>query len=80
MDFDAANDRFLFYAGGETGKVYAVTPNDTTTWSLSVLSTTGQPAPAPGAGINKRFRYLPTLGGFVLLPARTSNLWFLRTE
>lgn len=82
MDFDAANDRFLFYSGGETGKVYAIAPNDTTTWSISVLATTGMPtmAPSSGSGINKRFRYLPTLGGFVLMPTRTSNLWFLRTE
>jgi hypothetical protein len=82
MDYDAANDRFLFYSSAETGKVYVVTPNATTTWSMSVLATTGMPAATPGsgAGINKRFRYLPSLGGFVLLPSRTSNLFFLRTS
>ncbi|MBL8913195.1 MAG: hypothetical protein JNM17_21040 [Archangium sp.] len=82
MDFDAANDRFLFYAGEEQGKVYAITPNATTTWDISVLATTGMPAatPSSGSGINKRFRYLPTLGGFVLMPTSTSNLWFLRTS
>ena len=79
MDYDAANDRFLFYAAEETGKVYVVTPNATTTWDLSVLTTTGLPTPTPGAGVNKRFRYLPTLGGFVLLPSGGSNLFFLRT-
>jgi hypothetical protein len=45
MDYDAANDRFLFYHGGERGKVYVVTPNATNQWDLSVLSTSGMPAP-----------------------------------
>lgn len=80
MDYDATNDRFLFYSHEATGKVYVVTPNDTTTWSIGVLATNGMPSVTPGSGINKRFRYLPTLGGFVLMPSRTSNLWFLRTE
>ncbi|MBL8939913.1 MAG: hypothetical protein JNM69_35490 [Archangium sp.] len=80
MDYDAANDRFLFTHHAERGKVYVVTPNATTTWDLSVLTTTGMPTVTSGAGINKRFRYLPTLGGFVLLPSRSSNLYFLRTN
>lgn len=80
MDYDAANDRFLFTHHAERGKVYVVTPNATTTWDLSVLPTTGMPAVTSGAGINKRFRFLPTLGGFVLLPSRSSNLYFLRTN
>ena len=80
MDYDAANDRFLFYSGVETGKVYVITPNAGTVWDLSVLPVTGMPAAAVGAGINKRFRYLPTLGGFVLLTSRSSNLFFLTTS
>jgi hypothetical protein len=82
MDYDAANDRFLFYWGGETGKVYVITPNATNTWSMSVLATTGMPAATPpsGSGINKRFRFLPTLGGFVLLPRAGANLFFLPTN
>lgn len=80
MDYDAANDRFLFYSAEATGKVYVVTPNASTVWDVSVLTTAGMPTVAVGAGINKRFRYLPTLGGFVLLPSATSNLWFLPTS
>lgn len=80
MDYDAANDRFLFYSGVETGKVYVVTPNASTVWDLSVLPVTGMPTAAVQAGINKRFRYLPTLGGFVLLTAGASNLYFLTTS
>ncbi|MBL8950552.1 MAG: hypothetical protein JNK82_07225 [Myxococcaceae bacterium] len=79
MDYDAAHDRFLFTWAGETGKVYVITPNDTTTWAVSVLATTGLPTMIPGSGINKRFRYLPTLGGFVLQPRASSNLFFLPT-
>ena len=81
MDYDPDNDRFLFYHGGETGKVYVITPNSGTAWDMSVLATSGTPATAPasGAGINKRFQYLPNLKGFVMLPKAGSNLWFLRT-
>jgi len=81
MDYDAPNDRFLFYHGGEAGKVYVITPNSGTAWDMSVLATTGTPAttPASGAGINKRFQYVPNLKGFVMLPKASSNLWFLRT-
>lgn len=82
MDYDAANDRFLFYWGGERGKVYVVKPNDSTTWDISTLPVTGMPeaTPTSGSGINKRFRYFPTLGGFVLMPRRESNLYFLPTQ
>ena len=80
MDYDEANDRFLFYSGVETGKVYVITPNAGTVWDLSVLPVSGVPSAAVGAGINKRFRYLPTLGGFVLLTAASSNLFFLTTS
>lgn len=82
MDYDASNGRFLFYHGGETGKVYVITQNSGTAWDISVLTTSGSPAPAPasGAGINKRFQYFQKLGGFVLLPKAGANLWYLRTK
>lgn len=82
MDYDAPNDCYLFYHGGETGKVYSITPNSGTAWDMSVLPTTGTPATAPsnGSGINKRFQYFDRLGGFVLLPNAGANLWFLRTR
>ena len=70
------------YHGGERGNVYVITPNATNQWDLSVLATSGMPAPTPasGSGINKRFRALPTLGGFVLMPTASSNLFFLPTR
>lgn len=81
MDYDAANDHFLFYHGAETGKVYVITPNSGTAWDMSVLTTSGTPAatPASGAGINKRFQYVPRLSGFILQPRRDANLWYMRT-
>lgn len=81
LDYDPLLDKFLFYHGGETGKVYTITPNAGATWDMSVLSTSGTPdtAPASGAGINRRFCYVPALKGFVLLPKASSNLYFLRT-
>ncbi len=82
MDYDAAHDHFLFYHGGERGKVYVITPTTSATWTIGVLPTVDLPeaTPSSGSGINKRFRYLPTLDGFVLAPQRTSNLYFLRTR
>lgn len=80
MDFDPDSGRFLFYHAGETGTVYAITPNAGTQWDISVLPTTGMPAagPASRSGIQKRFLHVPALRGFVRLPQRSSNLWFLR--
>lgn len=81
MDYEPTLDKFLFYHGGETGKVYTITPNAGTAWDMAVLTTTGTPnaAPAGGSGINKRFAYVPAYKGFVLLPKQSSNLYFLRT-
>lgn len=79
LDYDPNNDRFLFYHGGETWKVYVITPNSGTTWDMAVLNTSGTPTAAVSAGINKRFTYVPKLGGFVLLLRASSNLYFLRT-
>lgn len=82
MDYDPDNDRFLFYCGQGTaaGRVYVVTPNATTTWDMSLLATSGKLPPAtPGAGVNSRFRYVPALRGFVMLPSATTNLFFIRT-
>jgi hypothetical protein len=92
MDYDSANDCFLFYAGqtftggsvasNVTQRVYKVTPNSGSTWDMSILTVTGvTPDAAPGsAGINGRWRYVPTLGGFFLQPTQTSNGFFLRTS
>jgi hypothetical protein len=82
MDYDPDNDRFLFYCGqgAGAGRVYVVTPNAGTTWDMSFLATTGNLPPATlGDGVHNRFRYVPALKGFLLMPTATSNLFFIRT-
>ena len=85
MDYDPDNDRFLFYNGAEkqdAGRIYAVKPNDTNTWELSLFAFGPGSTPPPaagGAGVNNRFRYLPKLKGFVLLATRDADLYFIRT-
>jgi hypothetical protein len=85
MDYDIANDKFLFYyGGGDTKRVYVITPGSGTTWDMSILALgpgteTPDDPPSSGSGINGRFRYVPALKGFVMLPRGTANLFFLRT-
>ncbi len=92
MDYDPLNDRFLFFAGVAINgaarvadvmtRIYVITPNSGTTWDMSLLtlgSGTVTPAPVPASGINSRFKYVPALKGFVMLPNGTSNVYFMRT-
>jgi hypothetical protein len=81
MDYDIVNDQFLFYCGQAVGgKVYVIKPNAGTTWDISILAVTGKIPPVTlGDGVHTRFRYIPALKGFVLLPNGTSNLFFIRT-
>ncbi|RVU49827.1 hypothetical protein EOE66_04560 [Rubrivivax rivuli] len=82
MDYDAANDRFLFYdgRGAAVGRVYAITPNSGNVWDISLLPITGTPPPATvPAGINGRLRYVPALGGFIVMPRADANIFFVRT-
>jgi hypothetical protein len=82
MDYDAANDRFLFYdgRGSAAGRVYAITPNSGNVWDMSILTVTGAAPPATvSAGTNGRFRYVPALGGFIVMPRVDANIYFLRT-
>ncbi len=84
MDYDPDNDRFLFYSGqgDAAGRVYVVEASDADTRDIDVLALgpgSITPPPAPGSGVNNRFRYVPGLCGFVLLADRASDLQFLRT-
>ena len=84
MDYDADNDRFLFYSGLGTaaGRVYVVTPNDSNVWDMSLLTVTAASAAiaaTSAGGLQNRLRYIPALRGFVLLARAGSNLYFLRT-
>jgi hypothetical protein len=84
MDYDPDNDRFLFYSGqaAAAGRVYVVEASDEDARSIALLELGAGsivPPPAPGSGVNNRFRYVPGLCGFVLLADAASNLQFLRT-
>ena len=84
MDYDAINDRFMFYCGqgAGAGKIYVVKPNVTNAWELSIFSLAGatRPPATPGNGVHNRFRYVPKLRGFLLMPHGKSNLYFMRTS
>jgi hypothetical protein len=86
MDHDPVNGRFLFLSGlgAAAGRVYVITPNDGAVWDMSLFS------PAAGSvalisadntgGINGKLKYVPALGGFVVLVNRDHDLYFLRTS
>jgi hypothetical protein len=85
MDYDPDNDRFLFYSGTDTtaGRIYVITPNSGNVWDISILSLgTGsvKPIATHGAGINRRFSYIPALKGFAMLPNGSSNIYFIKTS
>jgi hypothetical protein len=82
MDYDPANGRFLFYdgRGSAAGRIYVITPNSGSAWDMSILTTAGDTLPATvSAGINGRFKYVPALGGFFVMPSATAGIYFLRT-
>jgi hypothetical protein len=84
MDYDPDQDRFLFYAGhgSGAGRVYVIQPNATDTWDMSLFQVGPGSATVPetpGGGIQNRFRYVPQFKGFMLLPNRMDNIFFLRT-
>ncbi len=82
LDYDPHHDRFLFYdgQGATAGRVYVITPREGTMWDMRILTLEGSgPGATPSAGINGRFRYVPALRGFVVLPQMSSNIFFFRT-
>lgn len=92
MTYDSVNDKFYWYCGrsGDTQKIYVITPNNTTTWDMSIMSVTGvtpaaawdafSPFNGPAAGCMNKFTYVPRLNGCVLVPRASSNVHFIRTS
>jgi hypothetical protein len=82
MDYVPATGKFYWYAGlTSTGRVYEITPNGGTTWDVAILSTSGATVPAvEGNGIFNRWRYVPTLQGFVCMASGSANVCFLRVQ
>lgn len=90
MEYDEARDCFYFYNGqtyyssvpgngsGERGAVYVITPNGTTTWDISLLSTSGTPPPSWGqGGVCGRMKYIPRWNCLIVAyPGQ--NLYYLR--
>lgn len=83
MCYVEATDKFYWYAGNVAGRVYVITPNGTTTWDISIASTTGASlpgGPSSGAGINGRVRDMEIAGRsyVVVMPTAASGLYALR--
>lgn len=89
MDYDPILDKYCFYPGVKLGtgpypnpeKIYLIDP---VTYAVSTLalgagSVVPNNTPVTGSGIQSRFRYVPNLRGFVMLPQKSSNLYFIRT-
>jgi len=80
MDYDPLNDRFLFYSGrgAGAGRVYVITPNAGTTWSIAIQSGAGTLAGTNGTRLVRRLAYFPALKGFACMPDPNGNVYFLR--
>lgn len=80
MQYDPWGDRFLFYSGLSTaaGRVYAITASGSSR-DMSIVSISGTaPEASASQGIQGRFWRVDPLNGFVVLPQRTSNLFFFK--
>lgn len=86
MTYDPVNDCYLFYCGsraGTAGRIYKVTPNNTTTWDMSIFSYGSggiTPAQTVASGIMSKFTYVPELNGVVMMTTKATNLYFMRTS
>jgi hypothetical protein len=82
IEYVASKDKFYLYDGatsrGGPGVVWAISPNDGTVWDIAKLDTTGTVTPTNTAGIQSKFAYVEALKGFVILPLKTSPMYFLR--
>jgi hypothetical protein len=75
---EPVTDRFLVRRAGGGPAVYAI---DAGTFAVEMLATRGGEAIPPSVnGVYRRFLYAPTLGGVVLYPDYSGEMWFLRTH
>lgn len=83
MDYDPVHDEYWFYEGrgAKAGRFYVITPNGSNAWDMSIRTFPGAAiAASPDSGIVSRFRYVPFLRGFIMLPAKDHGLYFIRTS
>jgi hypothetical protein len=80
----AATDKYYACIPSSGGNaVYVITPTSGSSWSCSLLSTTGGGS-LPDTSSNSayypftKFLYLPTVGGCIFGPRWTANTWFLK--
>ena len=76
MVYDQDGDRFLFW-DGVTGRLFQITPNGTTTWDVSIVTTTGTTPPATEYSFG-RLGYIPSLKTIVTMPSGATNLRAMR--
>lgn len=87
LEYDEDADCYYFYNGNtfslaasEGAKVYRITPNSTSTWDMSIVSTTGvTPAleSGGGSGVATKFRFIRRWRTLIMVsPGR--NVYYLR--
>jgi hypothetical protein len=75
--YDPDGDRFLML-NGNTGTLYQVKPNNTLTWDMSIVHTTGATIPTQIYSFT-RTAYIPALHGIVYMPSGDLPLYFMKT-
>ena len=76
MVYDAARDRFLFWAG-EARRLYQILPNAGNTWDISIVATTGALPPRSEGGFS-RMAYIPSLQSLFVMPQGSLNLYAMK--
>jgi hypothetical protein len=90
MEYDIENDCYLFLSGYPNMTIYKIVPNNTTSWPISIVTTTGDALTATAAdGVCSRWKYVHNLNGsdvsgFIYVPGTDgagngSALQLLRT-
>ncbi|MBC7657258.1 MAG: hypothetical protein H7147_08805 [Frankiaceae bacterium] len=76
MAYDPNGDRFILW-DGKSRRLYQVTPNAGTVWTMSIVATTGVVPPAASYS-HSRMAYVPALRGCVFMPSGHESLYFVR--
>jgi hypothetical protein len=85
MTYNTDLDVFYWTSGYSTsqGHIYVITPNNTTTWDMSLFNFAAGSATldaAPNAGINGRLKYHKLLKGIVINPSGSGQWYFIKTS
>lgn len=87
MTYDPDLDVFYWYSGNGAaqGRLYVITPNNTTVWDMTLFifatgSTPLDATTAGGSGINGRIKYHKLLKGIVINPSGSGSWFFIKTS